>query len=58
MEPVSCEKCGEEIPTGERCYGITAGTVDEEVDGFMTDMDSPWIVLCSECMDEADEYLW
>mgnify|MGYP001176962930 FL=1 len=39
MEPVFCEKCGEEIPTGERCYGITAGTVDDGVDGFMPDMD-------------------
>lgn len=50
-----CTICGNDLLDNEEAYGLTAGVMRKEYEGFCSSDSTPWEeVLCIECMDEID----
>lgn len=57
MDEISCSLCGIELKDKDAAYGLTAGTIDGNCDGFRMDLDSDWDLYCADCMNEIDRVI-
>lgn len=45
-----CSICGKEMHYGDRAYGTTTGSLEEDMAGFSPDDVEPWLtVACEDC---------
>ena len=55
---INCDICGKSIENGDKAYATTTGLIKEECEGFVPDIDTPWLtVACSECGDRISEVI-
>ena len=57
MDEVYCSACAVRLMDSAEAYGITRGTVDQENGGLLPDLDSEWVVLCADCMNDVDRLM-